>query len=268
MQFNLPRDLWTVTADPTQLHQILMNLCVNARDAMPHGGLLKLTANNHLIDENYVLMNPHAKVGEFLRIAVSDTGTGMDRAIIDRIFEPFFTTKPTGEGTGLGLSTTLTIVESHGGFLDVDSEIGRGTRMTIYLPASTDARPRSETVETIKRLPAGRGELVLVVDDEDSIRQITRSTLETFGYQVLTAADGTEALALFAQHRDKVAVVITDTMMPFMDGVATIRALKKLRPNLKIISASGLAGERRMPESVRAGASRCSSPSHTPQNCY
>jgi PAS domain S-box-containing protein len=251
VQFNLPGDLWTVTADPTQLHQILMNLSVNARDAMPQGGLLKLTADNHFVDENYVRMNKDARIGEFVRIAVSDTGTGIDSGILDRIFDPFFTTKPMGEGTGLGLSTTLTIVKSHGGFLDVDSEIGNGTRMAVYLPASTDSRPGSETEGTVKQLPSGRGELVLLVDDEDSIRQITRSTLETFGYQVLTAADGTEALALFAQHRDKVAVVITDTMMPFMDGVATIRALKKLRPDLKIISASGLASERRMPESVR-----------------
>lgn len=252
VQFNLSRDLLTVPADPTQLHQILMNLCVNARDAMPQGGLLRLTANNHFVDENYARMNHDARIGEFVRIAVSDTGTGMSGEIVDRIFEPFFTTKPMGEGTGLGLSTTLTIVKSHGGFLDVDSEIGRGTRMTVYLPASTDARPRSQTVETVKRLPSGHGELVLLVDDEDSIRQITRSTLETFGYHVLTAADGTEALASFAQHRDKVAVVLTDMMMPFMDGVATIRALKKLRPDLKIISATGLAGEREMPESVRA----------------
>lgn len=252
VQFNLPRDLWTVTADPTQLHQILMNLCVNARDAMPHGGLLTLTAMNHIVDQNYARMNHDARIGEFVRLTVTDNGTGMDDEIVDRIFEPFFTTKPMGEGTGLGLSATLAIVQSHGGFLDVDSEIGRGTRMRVYLPASTDATPRSETDETVKRLPSGRGELVLVVDDEDSIRQITRSTLETFGYQVLTAGDGTEALALFAQHRDKIAVVITDMMMPFMDGIATIRALKRLRPNLKIISASGLAGERKMPESVRA----------------
>ena len=125
--------------------------------------------------------------------------------------------------------------------------------MIVYLPASTDARPISQTDDKIRELPAGRGELVLVVDDEESIRQITRSTLETFGYQVLTAADGTEALAIFAQQRDKVAVVITDSMMPFMDGVATIRALNRLRPDLKIISASGLAGERTMPDSVRAG---------------
>ena len=251
VEFNLPRDLWTVRADPTQLHQVLMNLCVNGRDAMPQGGLLKVTANNHVVDENYVLRHPDARVGELVKIVVTDTGTGMSREVIDRIFEPFFTTKPAGKGTGLGLSTTLAIVKSHGGFLDVESEIGRGTSVIVYLPASSDAKPRSETDETVKRLPLGHGELVLVVDDEDSIRQIARSTLEAFGYQVLTAADGTEALALVAQQRDKVAVVITDMMMPFMDGVATIRALRKLRPDLKIISASGLADERRMPESVR-----------------
>lgn len=143
VQFNLPRDLWTVTADPTQLHQVLMNLSVNARDAMPQGGLLKLTATNHFVDENYVRMNHDAQIGEFVRIEVSDTGTGIDSEILDRIFEPFFTTKPTGEGTGLGLSTTLTIVKSHGGFLVVESEIGNGTRMAVYLPASFEARIRN-----------------------------------------------------------------------------------------------------------------------------
>ena len=252
VQFNLPGNLRAVKADPTQLHQVLMNLCVNARDAMPQGGLLTITAYNHFVDETYVRMNRHARIGRFVRIAVSDTGTGIDNEILDRIFEPFFTTKQMGKGTGLGLSTTLTIVKSHGGFLEVNSEIGQGTRMIVYLPASTDTTPVSQTDDKVRGLPSGRGALVLVIDDEESIRQITKSTLETFGYQVLTAADGTEALALFAQHRDRVAVVITDTMMPFMDGIATIRALKKLRPDLKIISASGLAGEERMPESVRA----------------
>lgn len=252
VQFNLPGNLRAVKADPTQLHQVLMNLCVNARDAMPQGGLLTITAYNHFVDETYVRMNRHARIGRFVRIAVSDTGAGIDNEILDRIFEPFFTTKQMGKGTGLGLSTTLTIVKSHGGFLEVNSEIGQGTRMIVYLPASTDTTPVSQTDDKVRGLPSGRGALVLVIDDEESIRQITKSTLETFGYQVLTAADGTEALALFAQHRDRVAVVITDTMMPFMDGIATIRALKKLRPDLKIISASGLAGEERMPESVRA----------------
>lgn len=263
VQFKLPGDLWTVTVEPTQLHQVLMNLSVNARDAMPEGGSLTLSARNHSLDENYVLMHPTARAGEFVRIEVTDTGTGMDRETLAHIFEPFFTTKAMGEGTGLGLSTTLAIVKSHGGFMDVESEVGAGTKIIIHLPASRNTSPLAETDDNVRGLPSGRGELVLVVDDEQSIRQITKSTLETFGYQVLTAADGTEALGLFAQLPDKIAVVITDVTMPFMDGVATIRALKKLRPNLKIICATAVSDEKKIPESVRSSVQMFLTKPHT-----
>jgi PAS domain S-box len=239
LKTDISPDLWTVMGDPTQIHQVLMNLCVNARDAMPAGGTLTITAENVVLDENYARMNFEAEAGRYVLLNVADTGTGMTPEIVERIFDPFFTTKEVGKGTGLGLSTALTIVKSHGGFINVYSEPGKGTKFSIYFPAVV------EEVETDKSkadslFPHGAGELVLLVDDEANILQITKATLEKYGYKVLTALDGTEALALYAQNAGEVALVLTDMMMPFMDGAATIRALRKLNPKIPIIAASGL----------------------------
>src|ERR1044072_1562291 len=168
----------------------------------------------------------------------------MSTDIQSRIFEPFFTTKEMTKGTGLGLSTALTIVKSHGGFMNVYSEVHKGSQFSLYLPA-LDSPGRVEVSALETDLPLGNDELILVVDDEESIREITRGTLETFGYRGLTASDGTEAVGLYADKRNEIAVVLTDMMMPFMDGPATIRALKKMNPAIKIIAASGLvAGNR------------------------
>jgi two-component system, cell cycle sensor histidine kinase and response regulator CckA len=251
IKYDVPSDLWVVSADATQVHQVLMNLCVNARDAMPQGGELTIRAENVKLDENYARMHLEALPGRYVLVTVSDTGAGIPAEVVGRIFEPFFTTKEVGKGTGLGLSTALTIVRSHGGFINVYSEPRRGTQFAVYLPAveaaaETGARLQSD-------LPVGRGELILVVDDEDSILQITKATLETFGYRVITAADGTEAVGLYAQNREEVAGVLTDMMMPFMDGPATIRALQKMNPQVKIIAASGLAGQDKAAEASAAG---------------
>ncbi len=233
-------DLWIISADATQVHQVLMNLCVNARDAMPGGGSVTIRAENVFVDENYARMHLEAKPGRFVVITVADTGTGMAPEVLSRIFEPFFTTKDMTKGTGLGLSTALTIVKSHGGFVNVYSEVGKGSQFGVYFPAfETDDAARVSKPQI--DLPLGHDELVLVVDDEEAIRQITRSTLETFGYRVLTASDGTEAVALYAEHRNDIAVVLTDMLMPFMDGPSTIRALLKMNAEVKIIAASGLA---------------------------
>lgn len=252
IKYDLPENLWPVSADATQLHQVLMNLCVNARDAMPHGGTLMIRAENKDIDANYAQMNLEAKAGRYVSITVEDTGYGMPAEVMNRIFEPFYTTKEVGRGTGLGLSTTLAIVRSHEGFINVYSEIGKGTKFVFHLPA---AETEGESLLASERpaLPAGHGELILVVDDEESIREITRGTLETFGYRVLLAGDGTEALAAYAEHRGEIAVVLTDMMMPFMDGPATIRALKKLDPSVKIIAASGLAANEKIAEAANLG---------------
>jgi len=234
------KDLWMISGDATQLHQVLMNLCVNARDAMPYGGILSITAENILIDENYVQMNIEAKVGPYIVIAVSDTGDGIHPEIFDRIFEPFFTTKEPGKGTGLGLSTALAIVKSHGGFINVYSQAGRGTTFKIHLPAlKTTQTQRSE--EQQHEIPVGHGELILVVDDEVQIRELTRRTLEKYGYRVITACDGAEAISLYLQHKEEIKAVLMDMIMPIMEGPASIRALSKLSSNIKIIAVSGLA---------------------------
>ena len=244
ISFQIPNDLWIISADATQLHQVLMNLCVNARDAMPDGGSISINAENVFLDENYARMHIEAKSGRFVMISVSDTGPGMSPEIQSRIFEPFFTTKEMTKGTGLGLSTAMTIVKSHGGFINVYSELHKGSQFTVYLPA-LDKPGAAESGSMQVDMPMGNGELILVVDDEESIREITRGTLETFGYRVLTASDGTEALALYADKKNEIAAVLTDLVMPFMDGPATIRALQRMNPGVRIIAASGLgAGQR------------------------
>jgi PAS domain S-box-containing protein len=234
-------DLWTIQADPTQLHQVLLNLCLNARDAMPSGGRLTISAENLLLDDQYAAMNVDARVGPYLAIRVEDTGTGIPKDIIDRIFEPFFTTKELGKGTGWGLPTTMAIVKGHRGFIHVDSAVGVGTRFRLYLPArTTPAAPGVPKVEpTLRR---GNGETILVVDDEPSILTIAKRTLEAFGYRVMLASSGAEAVALYEPHRADVAVVITDMIMPGMDGAATIQALCRLDPQVRIIATSGVAG--------------------------
>ncbi|WP_395742886.1 response regulator [Prosthecobacter sp.] len=249
---NVPADLWTVQGDPTQLHQVLLNLCVNARDAMPGGGRLSLSACNLVMDEKYVGLNGEGNPGPYVVIQVKDTGTGMPPEVIERIFEPFFTTKELGKGTGLGLSTSLGIIKSHHGFLHVDSTPGAGTRFLVYLPAQAVSAPVAEACPPAE-LPRGNGELVLVVDDEADVRQVVQQILEAFGYWVLLAADGSEALAMYTSRRDEIAVVLTDMMMPVMDGPATIQALKSLDPQIRIIAASGLSTSSNAAKATRAG---------------
>jgi PAS domain S-box-containing protein len=254
ISFHIPDDLWIISADATQMHQVLMNLCVNARDAMPEGGAISIKAENVFVDENYARMHIEAKAGRFVVITVADTGPGMSLEIQSRIFEPFFTTKEMTKGTGLGLSTALSIVKSHGGFINVYSELHKGSQFALYLPA-LNAPDTVESGALQTDLPLGKGELILVVDDEESIREITRGTLETFGYTVITAGDGTEALALYADKRNEIAVVLTDMVMPFMDGPATIRALQRMNPRVRIIAASGLGTGQRVGEGALEGVS-------------
>ncbi len=241
-------ELWTVFGDATQLHQVLMNLVVNARDAMPNGGTLRLVAENLVIEQNYAQMNLDAQVGSYVVMSVSDTGTGIPPLILPQIFEPFFTTKEVGKGTGLGLSTVSGIIKRHGGFVNVYSEVGTGTQFKVYLPVVSGIQlPQAEDFE----LPCGHQEVILVVDDEAPMREITKRVLLTHNYKVFTANNGMEALALYAEHQDEISVVLTDMMMPFMDGSITIRKLQKLNPQLKIIAASGLASNEQVVSSEK-----------------
>lgn len=239
-----------VLGNKTQLYQAIMNLCVNARDALPNGGILQIEANNVVLDQEFVSHYPPAQPGEYLALKISDNGVGIADSLLEKIFDPFFTTKETGKGTGLGLSTTLGIVKRHGGFLEVASKLGKGSKFTIYLPTVEPAASAGIAAAS-PVLPSGDGKVVLVVDDERIMRDITASTLKKSGYQVLTAADGTEGFALFTQHRAEIAVVVTDMSMPYMDGSKMIRALLQIDPKAKIIAVSGLNEDVNLPEPLR-----------------
>jgi CheY-like chemotaxis protein len=219
---------------------VLLNLAVNARDAMPRGGTLTVAAANITLAPQSVGTSSETSGGRHVLLTVSDTGQGIPPEIRERIFEPFFTTKEIGKGTGFGLATVHTVVKSHSGFLEVESEPGLGTRFKIYLPADPALQVVASTPPLQGDLPHGHDELVLLVDDEFSIRDITQRTLEAFGYRVITAKNGAEAVDLFTKQAQQIAVVLTDMMMPVMDGATAIPLLKHINPAAKIIVVSGL----------------------------
>lgn len=234
----VPADLPPIVADSTQIHQVLMNLCVNARDAMPDGGRLKISATAVTLGAEAPTLHVEAKPGNYMVISVSDTGQGIPPEIRARIFEPFFTTKELGKGTGLGLSTVLGIVKSHGGFLHVESEVGHGTHFKVYLPIVDSSAEKPHVPR--EKLSPGRGETVLIVDDEMPILTALQRVLEKQGYQVLTASDGREALGIFLLEQGRIRAIVTDLMMPEMGGIALVRAVRALAPAVPIIAATGL----------------------------
>ncbi len=250
VEMNIPNNLNSVTGDPTQLHQVFLNLCVNARDAMPDGGSIMIEAENIELDKNYVAMKKVAEPGPYVAIRVIDTGTGMPLEVIEHIFDPFFTTKDEGKGTGLGLATTHGIIDKHGGFIDVKSKPGRGTKFTVFIPAQLTAG-LNETVTQATTIPKGNGECILIVDDEASIREIVKESLEAFGYIALIAENGADAIAKFAAANGRVSVVITDMQMPVMNGPATIPAYKSIKPDIKIIAMSGVQSNVKITAAVR-----------------
>ncbi len=245
-------DLSRIHADPTQIDQVLMNLAVNARDAMPEGGKLVIETTDVLIDEDYARLHLEAKPGRYVRLSVSDTGSGMDKVIKEHIFEPFYTTKAPGQGTGLGLAMVFGIVKQHQGFINCYSEVGRGTTFKIYFPAI--GQEIEQDVSTTQQMPAFGTETILLADDEELIRDLGKRILERSGYTVLTAANGIEALDLYNRERQKISLVILDLIMPEMGGRQCLRELLKIDPNARVLIASGFAANERTKEAIEPGA--------------
>ena len=247
----MPEGIWPIAADATQIHQVLLNLCVNARDAMPTGGVLTITVENKYVGEEEAGRYSPANPGPHLCLTLSDTGVGITRENLDRIFEPFFTTKEIGKGTGLGLSTTFGIVKGHGGFITVYSEPAKGTVFRVYLPAAV-ARNVVATPAAVRRAEGG-GQLIMVVDDEPTVRTSFRLTLERSGYRVVTAANTTEALGYFTADRERIALVLTDIMMPGLSGLVLIAKVREFVPDVAIVAATGLHDRSRREELAALG---------------
>jgi PAS domain S-box-containing protein len=251
IESSTPKDLWPVIGDPTHMHQVLLNLCINSRDAMNAGGTLRISASNENLSAADPRLGSEGKPGPYVLLNVADAGTGIPAAVMEKIFDPFFTTKAEGKGTGLGLSTVLGIVRDHGGFLDLKSEVGTGTTFMVFLPAAVSGIVM-EDHET-GGSPDGRGETILLVDDEEGVLQATAAVLENQGYRVLCSADGIEALAVYSDHQGQIDAVITDVMMPSMDGAGMTRVLRKLDRKLRIIATSGLEQDSRFEELHQLG---------------
>jgi CheY-like chemotaxis protein len=234
----LETDLGSVRADPGQIEQVLMNLAVNARDAMPQGGKLTIETRNVYLDDRYVKQHLHVAVGPYVMLAVSDNGIGMDGKTRAHIFEPFFTTKAVGKGTGLGLSTVYGIVNQSGGNIWVYSELGQGTTFKIYLPRVDEGAQEYTRTEKIDDITHGR-ETILLAEDEDLVRKLAREVLETLGYQVLEAMNGGAALLLCERHQEKIHLLISDVVMPEMSGRELAERLAQLRPDMKVLFMSG-----------------------------
>jgi nitrogen-specific signal transduction histidine kinase/CheY-like chemotaxis protein len=245
----VPDDLWPIMADPTQIHQVLLNLCVNARDAMPDGGILRLRAENCLLDERAAKKIDGGAAGAWLVLHVEDTGIGIPPEALSQIWEPFFTTKSADKGTGLGLSTVRGIVDHHRGFISLKTQLGRGTTFRVYLPAA-EMPAKIDNLDPVRPSAVrGNGELILIVDDEPQIRDITAAILSRHGYRVLIAGDGSEAVALFASRSSEISVVVTDMSMPNLDGAILANIVQHLNPMVKILAMSGLSssgGESKM----------------------
>lgn len=237
----LAEDLAAINADPTQIDQILMNLAVNARDAMPEGGRLTINTENVDLDREYAKTHPGVAPGRYVLLAVSDTGTGMDKETVEHIFEPFFTTKRPGDGTGLGLALVYGIVKQHGGSIACYSERGRGTTFKMYFPALV-SNEKFEVPQT-RPLPRGGSETILLVDDEELLRDLGSRILTKAGYQVITACHGREALEVYRERGDEISLVILDLIMPEMGGVQCLEGLLALDPSVRVVIASGYSAD-------------------------
>jgi CheY-like chemotaxis protein/two-component sensor histidine kinase len=246
VEISLDRNLSLISGDSTQLHQVMLNLVVNARDAMPNGGKITISLAPVSISAAEARTNIDASPGSYLLLTISDTGTGIPQSHLDKIFDPFFTTKPEGKGTGLGLSTVLTIIRSHKGFLEIDSTPSVGTSFKIYLPTAIGTVSTSNTAYLGGGADKGKGEAILVVDDDEAVGEVAAELLQNAGYTTLLAKNGEEALALFTENYQHIRLVLTDMMMPVMDGASLIRALRAVQPSVKVVAMSGLMDKEKL----------------------
>ena len=237
----LAPDLEAARADPTHIEQVLMNLCVNARDAMPNGGRMVIETSNVTLTEEDCRHRGYGKAGRYARLSVSDTGVGMDAATVERIFEPFFTTKEVGKGTGLGLSVVYGIVKQHDGFINVYSEPGKGSTFCVYLPAGSRVTPEQDE----KALEPVRGgtEIILLAEDHEGVRDMSREMLARLGYQVLLAADGEEAVRMVEAHRDRIDLVVLDVVLPKLNGPEAYARICAVKPDVPVIITTGYTAE-------------------------
>jgi len=241
LELDVDEALWPVSGNVSQFHQVLLNLCVNARDAMPHGGFLRLRAANVVLDETQAPTFERGRPGAFVRIEVEDTGTGIAPEVLPRIWEPFFTTKENGKGTGLGLSTVRGIINAHEGFLQLTTDLGSGTRFQLYLPAVIT--PAAARTAAPPAAAGGSGQLILIAEDEDQIRILATAILTRAGYRVVGAVDGLSAAKIFARQAAEIDLVITDSNMPNLDGVGLIHQLRRIDPAVRVLQISGLPNE-------------------------
>jgi CheY-like chemotaxis protein len=242
IETQLPGDLWPIEANVTQIHQVFLNLCINARDAMPQGGELTLTAANRTLDAAGAAGIPDARPGDFLAVEVRDTGTGIPPEVLARIWDPFYTTKGEGKGTGLGLSTVREILRQHDGFVTVQTRPDHGTAFMVYLPAIRNALG-ADALPDVAQPARGKAEVILVVDDEEPVRLMAAQILSSYGYRTITAGDGAEAIAAFVPRSGEVRLVLTDIDMPMLGGQALATALHRMRPGLPIVAMSGTDSE-------------------------
>ena len=255
IELHLEEHLDVIHADPSQLQQVMMNLGVNARDAMPDGGRLVIETGNVTLDEEYCKTHPGANPGRYVLLSISDTGSGMDRKTIEHIFEPFFTTKGVGRGTGLGLAIVYGIVKSHEGYIMCYSEPGQGTIFKIYFPViEGDTTQTQAEVKRKKPVPRGGSETILLVDDEEMLRDVGKEILEKFGYTVLLARDGESALDLYRERGENISLIILDLIMPGMGGKRCLDELLKINPDVKVVIASGYSINCHARDALEAGA--------------
>lgn len=230
-----------VRADPIQIEQVLMNLATNARDSMPQGGKLLIETKLSILDDDFIKHHGYGKKGRYARISITDTGVGIDKEFLDKIFDPFFTTKEVGKGTGLGLSMVYGIVKQHNGFINVESEVGKGATFDIYLPVLESIQDEYEPFPKKKDIiQAGNDSTtILLVEDEDFVLDMHSEILSNYGYKVLKASDGVEALQVFEEHNDEIGLVLSDIVMPKQSGWDLLRDIRKIRHDIKVILVSG-----------------------------